>query len=82
MPTINAAAVELLAYFSALARQRRANPRDDLLSDAELLHNLTLLLVAGFETMTNLLGNGLHIIVADRQPVTPSETGQFRLPRS
>jgi len=96
LPTINAAAVELLAYFSALARQRRANPRDDLLSDllaisdsgdgrlsdAELLHNLTLLLVAGFETMTNLLGNGLHIIVADRQPVTPSETGQFRLPRS
>jgi len=69
----------LLAYFSALARQRRANPRDDLLSDllaisdsgdgrlsdAELLHNLTLLLVAGFETTTNLLGNGLHIIVAD-----------------
>jgi len=79
LPTINAAAVELLAYFSALARQRRANPRDDLLSDllaisdsgdgrlsdAELLHNLTLLLVAGFETTTNLLGNGLHIILAD-----------------
>jgi len=79
LPTINAAAVELLAYFSALARQRRANPRDDLLSDllaisdsgdgrlsdAELLHNLTLLLVAGFETTTNLLGNGLQIILQD-----------------
>lgn len=79
LPTINAAAVELLAYFTALARLRRADPRDDLLSDllaisdsgdgrlsdAELLHNLTLLLVAGFETTTNLLGNGLQIILAD-----------------
>jgi cytochrome P450 len=79
LPAINAAAVELLAYFTALARQRRADPRDDLLSDllaisesgdgrlsdAELLHNLTLLLVAGFETTTNLLGNGLQIILAD-----------------
>jgi cytochrome P450 len=76
---INAAATELLAYFTGLAAQRRANPRDDLLSDllavsgsdngkltsAELLHNLTLLLLAGFETTTNLLGNGLHIVLHD-----------------
>ena len=75
MPTINAAAVDLLAYFTGLAAQRRADPRDDLLSDllaisdaadgrltdAELLHNMALLLVAGFETTTNLLGNGLRI---------------------
>ncbi len=79
LPVINEAAVELLAYFTALASQRRAHPRDDLLSDllavsdaddgrltdAELLHNLTLLLVAGFETTTNLLGNGLQVILAD-----------------
>jgi len=79
LPKINAAAVELLAYFTGLAASRRANPRDDLLSDllaisdrddgtltdAELLHNLTLLLVAGFETTTNLLGNGLQIILQD-----------------
>jgi cytochrome P450 len=79
LPTINAAAVELLAYFTGLAARRRADPRDDLLSDllaisdsddgrltdAELLHNLTLLLVAGFETTTNLLGNGLQIILQD-----------------
>src|SRR5712691_10858863 len=72
LPRINSAAVDLLAYFSALATVKRANPSDDLLSDllaiaesgdgrltdAELLHNLTLLLVAGFETTTNLLGNG------------------------
>jgi cytochrome P450 len=79
LPAINAAAVELLAYFTGLAAQRRAVPRDDLigdllavsdsgdgrLTDAELLHNLTLLLVAGFETTTNLLGNGLQIILQD-----------------
>ena len=77
LPAINAAAVELLAYFTGLAAHRRAAPRDDLISDllaisdagdgrltdAELLHNLTLLLVAGFETTTNLLGNGLQIVL-------------------
>ena len=79
LPAINTAAEELLAYFTALAAERRAEPRDDLLSDllavsdadqdrltdAELLHNLTLLLVAGFETTTNLLGNGLQIVLQD-----------------
>lgn len=79
LPAINAAAVELLSYFTELAGRCRAEPRDDLLSDllaasdrddgqlsaAELLHNLTLLLVAGFETTTNLLGNGLHIVLTD-----------------
>jgi cytochrome P450 len=82
MPAINAAAVELLAYFTGLARLRRADPRDDLMSDllaisdaadgrltdAELLHNMTLLLVAGFETTTNLLGNGLQVVLS--QPAT------------
>ncbi len=77
LPVINAAAAELLAYFTGLAAARRAHPRDDLISDllavsdaddgrltdAELLHNLTLLLVAGFETTTNLLGNGLQVIL-------------------
>jgi cytochrome P450 len=79
LPTINAAADQLLGYFTDLAEQRRASPRDDLLSDLlavsdsgngrltapELLHNLTLLLVAGFETTTNLLGNGLNIVLHD-----------------
>jgi cytochrome P450 len=79
LPAINAAAVELLAYFTGLAASRRAEPHDDLLSDllavsnagdgrltdAELLHNLTLLLVAGLETTTNLLGNGLQVTLQD-----------------
>jgi cytochrome P450 len=71
------AAAWLHEYFAALAAERRADPRDDLLTalvlaadegsltSAELLDNLTLLLVAGFETTTNLLGNGLALLLAD-----------------
>lgn len=75
----DAATVQLNDYFTALVADRRGHPRDDLvsaltgindaqdgrLSDNELLDNLTLLLVAGFETTANLLGNGLHIVLAD-----------------
>ncbi|OKJ10213.1 cytochrome P450 [Kitasatospora sp. CB01950] len=79
------AAVELSRYFSELAARRRADPKDDLvsalvatadadpqrLSDTELIANLSLLLVAGFETTGNLLGNALALLfehpdVADR----------------
>lgn len=73
----DAAARELAGYFAPLIRERRAAPGDDLvtalvaardagdgrLSDEELLANLILLLVAGFETTTNLLGNGLAILL-------------------
>jgi cytochrome P450 len=89
LPRINAAAVELLSYFTDLAAQRRSDPRDDLLSDllavsdaadgrltdAELLHNMTLLLVAGFETTTNLLGNGLQIVLDRLEYVEGVGTG-------
>ncbi|WP_369362958.1 cytochrome P450 [Streptomyces sp. CG4] len=67
------AAVEVDHYFTALVEARRGDPRDDLVSalvgvqeqeaqldDEELVANLTLLLLAGFETTTNLLGNGLQ----------------------
>lgn len=68
----NAAAVRLQAYFRRLVAAKRAEPAADLVSDLlrvheedpaalgaeELLANLTLLLFAGFETTTNLLGNG------------------------
>ncbi|MFJ9695048.1 cytochrome P450 [Kitasatospora sp. NPDC101183] len=67
------AAVELSRYFRELAAERVADPKDDLVTDLariaaedddrlsaeELLANLVLLLIAGFETTTNLLGNGL-----------------------
>jgi cytochrome P450 len=62
---------ELQAYFRSIIAQRRAEPRDDLisalvkaqeegdrLSEQELLANCVLLLNAGHETTTNLIGNG------------------------
>ncbi len=79
MARADAGAIWLREYFTKLAAERRAEPRDDLmsalveisdaedgrLSDAALLDNLTLLLVAGFETTTNLLGNGVHLLLHD-----------------
>ena len=76
-PATAAAARDLTRYFTALIAERRAGPRDDLigalvaardagdgrLSEQELLANLVVLLVAGFETTTNLLGNGLAILL-------------------
>lgn len=63
---------EMGDYFSALADERRRNPREDLLTGlvqaevegsrlthAEMLQMLILLLVAGNETTTNLIGNAV-----------------------
>jgi cytochrome P450 len=63
---------QLLAYFDRLIKQRREDPRQDLLSaliqaedrgdflsHGELLAMLLLLLVGGHETTVNLIGNGL-----------------------
>jgi cytochrome P450 len=59
-------------YFEALLEERRRQPRDDLMSglahahqkddrltDYEVCSTAILLFAAGFETTTNLLGNGL-----------------------
>ncbi|SCL25205.1 Cytochrome P450 [Micromonospora rhizosphaerae] len=68
---------ELRDYFAELVEARRRVPADDLttalvqvhdadgerLSGDELLANLVILLVAGFETTTNLLGNGLVVLL-------------------
>ncbi|MDT5041595.1 MAG: hypothetical protein QOE51_2580 [Actinoplanes sp.] len=75
--TANEAAKELEAYFETLIAVRRQEPKNDLITalaaahDAggdrltgdELLGNLALLLVAGFETTTNLLGNGIVLLL-------------------
>ena len=67
----NASAVAFDQYFIELIAERRATPRDDLLSaliaaeeegstltQEELLTTLILLLVAGHETTVNLISNG------------------------
>ena len=67
-----AAIAGLGAYFEHLLAERRRRPTDDLLSalgqahenddrltDDEVLSTAILLFAAGFETTTNLLGNGL-----------------------
>jgi len=67
----NAAGQSLFGYLADTIAARRRDPRDDLisamiqaqeerdaLSDAELLATSNLLLLAGHETTTNLIGNG------------------------
>ncbi|HEY4024562.1 MAG TPA: cytochrome P450 [Pseudonocardiaceae bacterium] len=66
------ALTEMADYFTKLIDQRRAEPGDDLISElvaagdtdpavlhADLLASTELLLVAGFETTVNLIGNGV-----------------------
>jgi len=66
------AAIEMTEYLRAVLAERRRAPGDDLLSELivaqagtgaidenELLSNLLLLFIAGHETTTNLIGNGV-----------------------
>jgi cytochrome P450 len=71
------AAVELAVYFSELVLAKRDEPDDrllsalieveaegDRLSPEELIANTILLYAAGFETTSNLIGNGLRLLLA------------------
>jgi cytochrome P450 len=71
---------ELGKYFSDLMEIKERNPSDDLLSKMvtdmeggynitveELLTLCTLLLVAGHETTTNLIGNGFYALMKNRE---------------
>jgi cytochrome P450 len=68
--------MEMATYFHSLIPERRARPRDDLVSavvnaeidgerlaDEDIVGFNILLLIAGNETTTNLLGNLLNILV-------------------
>jgi cytochrome P450 len=70
---------ELVGYFQALIALRRRRPKDDLLSafiaaeengsilgDDELISMCVLLLFAGQETTTGLIGNGLLALLEHR----------------
>lgn len=67
-------------YFRWIVMQRRAEPRDDLVSSLvhaadgeramtndELVANCILLLVAGHETTVNLIGNGMNALLRNRE---------------
>jgi cytochrome P450 len=76
----NRAVQEMLDYLEGLVADRRRHPRDpetdvltrlilgeqdgERLAERELLHNCIFLLNAGHETTTNLIGNGLHALLA------------------
>jgi cytochrome P450 len=73
---VRQAADEMADYIERIAEERRANPKDDLisvliqaeegeaLSTGELLSFTVLLLIAGNETTTNLIGNGVKALLA------------------
>jgi cytochrome P450 len=67
---------EMTNYITALSQERHLQPREDLLtglvtvvdegnrlSQEELVANVSLLLAAGHETTTNLIGNGMLALV-------------------
>jgi P450-derived glycosyltransferase activator len=72
---LTSANVELIALFESLFAWRRREPGDDIVSyivseegeavkPAEMLPMCVLLLVAGFETTVNLIGNGVAALLA------------------
>lgn len=73
------AALSLINYLNGLIEERRREPRDDLLSaliaaeeegdkltEQELRSTVLLLFVAGHETTMNLIGNGTHALLRNR----------------
>jgi cytochrome P450 len=73
-----AAELALTGYLKDLVRERRANPDDsilsaliaaeeegDRLSSGEVVSTALLLLIAGFETTVNLIGNGTVALLGD-----------------
>jgi cytochrome P450 len=77
-------------YFADLVAERRAHPRDDLLTklieaedkgdqltEHELISTVILLFAAGFETTTHLIGNGLLALLRN-----PDQLARLRADRS
>jgi len=76
---VRQAADEMADYIERIAAERRADPRDDLISilvqaeegdsltTGEVMSFVVLLLIAGNETTTNLIGNGVKALLAHRE---------------
>jgi cytochrome P450 len=76
---VDQSTAELIAYLRDLIAERRADPRDDLLTsmiqaeategrlnERELIATCILLIVAGHETTVNLIGNGVLAFMRNR----------------
>lgn len=84
---------EMREYFGRLCDERRSNPRSDLISGLvqaemdgekldfdELLQMLILLLVAGNETTTNLIGNAMQEFIAHPEQLARVEADRTLIP--
>jgi cytochrome P450 len=89
-----ATSLELFDYLGGLIGQRRAEPRDDLISeliqtetitgdhmaDIELVSQIALLLVAGNETTTTLIGTGLTRLFENPDALEAVRNNRSKLP--
>lgn len=86
------AAVE---YLTNLIAAKRANPEDDVLSalvmasedgdrltSTEVLTMTFLLILAGFETTVNLIGNGMHALLAEPEQMALLRANSDLVPRA
>ncbi len=77
------ASIELAEYFDQIIQSRRIQPKDDLitvliqaeeegdkLNHKEVIAALTLILIAGHETTSNLLGNGMYALLNNPEQLT------------
>jgi cytochrome P450 len=94
-PTVDRAAVskQMSEYLAGLLSAKRAEPGDDLLSglvadDAdgdqlsmpELVAMTFLLLVAGHETALHLIGNGIYLLLKDREALEALRANPEKIP--
>jgi pimeloyl-[acyl-carrier protein] synthase len=92
-PAESPAFAQLLGYLAEVITARRREPRDDLISamvlaqeehdaltDGELLATSNLLLIAGHETTTNLIGNGLLALLREPHELARLRADMTRLP--
>jgi cytochrome P450 len=86
---------ELIDYFRRMAEIKRAKPGDDMLSrliaaeeegdslsEAELYNNCVLLLVAGHETTTRLISNGLYLLLKNPEQMQQLRDDPTRIPQA
>ncbi len=92
-PAAMAAAMELLIYYADMVKERRRDPQDDLTSalldaeidgdrlrDDEIMAFLFLMVVAGNETTTKLLGNAMYWGARNPDQITGVHADHTRIP--